>query len=82
MGTWSMSTILTARRLPRTNQSMRLGCRTAGIRQYPATLHSRHRRNPERPVNRSHDFETKISNLVNNFTHQPKKCVRKKLCFQ
>ena len=80
MGTWSMSTILTARRLPRTNQSMRLGCRTAGIRQYPTTLHSRHRRNLERPVNRSPDFETKVSNLVDNFTHQSNKIVCKQRC--
>ena len=46
------------------------------------TLHSRHRRNPELPVNRAHDIETKVGHLLDNFTRQPDKYLRKQLRFQ
>ena len=45
-------------------------------------LRSCHRRNPERPVNRSHDIEVRVGNHVDHFTHQPNEYLRKQLCFK
>ena len=45
-------------------------------------LHICHRRNPERPVNRSHDIEVMAGNHVDHFTRQPRECLRKQLCFK